>query len=69
MHLWSPVADRELHQWQRKKHCGELAHGEEHIYMAIDEAAVTGAKYINTLVGNVESPEKTFMLHCKQLPD
>ena len=36
--------------------------------MVIDEAEVAGAKYINILVGNVESQEKTFLLHCKQLP-
>ena len=36
--------------------------------MVNDEAEVAGAEYINTLVVNVESPEKTFLLHCKQLP-
>ena len=40
----------------------------KNIFTVIDEAEVAGAKYINTLVGNVESPEKTFLLHCKQLP-
>ena len=40
----------------------------KNIFKVIDEAEVAGAKYINTLVGNVESPEKTFPLHCKQLP-
>ena len=39
----------------------------KNMFMVIDETEVADVKYINTLVGNVESPENTFLLHCKQL--
>ena len=45
----------------------ELAQGEEHID-GNRRSRVAVTKYINTLMVNVESPEKTFLLHCKQLP-
>ena len=35
--------------------------------MAIDEADISGSKYVNTLVGEVEQPETTYLLHCKIL--
>ena len=37
------------------------------IFMVIDEADISGPKYINTLVGDVEQPETTYLLHCKIL--
>ena len=40
----------------------------KNIFVVINEAEVAGTKYINTVVVNVESPEKTFLLHYKQLP-
>ena len=35
--------------------------------MVIDEANISGFKYVNTLVGDVEQPEITYLLHCKIL--
>ena len=35
--------------------------------MVIDETDVSGCKYINTLVGDIEQPETTYLLHCKTL--
>ena len=35
--------------------------------MVIDEADVSGCKYINTLVGDIDQPETTYLLHCKIL--
>ena len=37
------------------------------IFMVIDEANISGSKYVNTLVGVVEQPETTYLLHCKIL--
>ena len=37
------------------------------IFMVIDEADISGSKYVNTLVGDVEQPEITYLLHCKIL--
>ena len=37
------------------------------IFMVIDETDVSGCKYINTLVGDIEQPETTYLLHCKTL--
>ena len=37
------------------------------IFMVIDEADISGSKYVKTLVGDVEQPETTYMLHCKIL--
>ena len=36
-------------------------------YGQIDEADISGSKYINTLVGDMEQPETTSLLHCKTL--
>ena len=33
--------------------------------MVIDEADISRSKYVNTLVGVVEQPETTYLLHCK----
>ena len=35
--------------------------------MVIDEADISGSKYVNILVGDVEQPETTYLLHCKIL--
>ena len=35
--------------------------------MAIDEADISGSKYLNTLVRDMEQPETTYLLHCKIL--
>ena len=35
--------------------------------MVIDEADIPGSKYVNTLVGDIEQPETTYLLHCKIL--
>ena len=35
--------------------------------MVIDEAGISGSEYVNILVGDVEQPETTFLLHCKIL--
>ena len=35
--------------------------------MVIDEAHISGSKYVNTLVGDVEQPETTYLLQCKIL--
>ena len=35
--------------------------------MVIDEADVSGRKYKNTLVGDLDQPEATYLLHCKIL--
>ena len=37
------------------------------IFMVIDESKISGCKYLNTLVGNIEVPETTYLLHCKIL--
>ena len=37
------------------------------IFMVIDESEISGCKYLNTLVGNIEVPETTYLLHCKIL--
>ena len=37
------------------------------IFMVIDEADISGSEYVNTLVGVVEQPETTYLLHCKIL--
>ena len=37
------------------------------IFMVIDEADISGSKYVNTLVGDVEQPETTYLLHCEIL--
>ena len=37
------------------------------IFMIIDKADISGSKYVNTLVGDVEQPETTYLLHCKIL--
>ena len=37
------------------------------IFMVIDEADISWSKYVNTLVGDVEQPEITYLLHCKIL--
>ena len=33
----------------------------------IDEADISESKYVNILVGNIEQPETTYLLHCKIL--
>ena len=35
--------------------------------MVNDEANILVSKYVNTLVGDVEQPETTYLLHCKIL--
>ena len=35
--------------------------------MVIDEADISGSKYVDTLVGDVEQLETTYLLHCKIL--
>ena len=35
--------------------------------MVIDEVDISGSKYVNTLIGNVEQPETTYLLHCNIL--
>ena len=35
--------------------------------MVIDEVDISGFKYVNDLVGDVEQPETTYLLHCKIL--
>ena len=35
--------------------------------MVIDEVNISGSKYVNTRVGDVEQPETTYLLHCKIL--
>ena len=37
------------------------------IFMVTDEADISKSKYVNTLVGDVEQPETTYLLHCKIL--
>ena len=37
------------------------------IFMVIDEADVSGCEYINTLVGDIDQLETTYLLHCKIL--
>ena len=37
------------------------------IFMVINEADISGSKYVNTLVGDIEQPEITYLLHCKIL--
>ena len=37
------------------------------IFMVIDEADISGSKYVNILIGDVEQPETTYLLHCKIL--
>ena len=37
------------------------------IFMVIEEADISGSKYVNTLVRDVEQPETTYLLHCKIL--
>lgn len=37
------------------------------IFMVIDESEISGCKYLNTLVGDIEVPETTYLLHCKIL--
>ena len=37
------------------------------VFMVIDEADISDSKYVNTLVGDVEQPETTYLLHCKIL--
>ena len=37
------------------------------IFMAINEVDISRSKYVNTLVGDVEQPETTYLLHCKIL--
>ena len=37
------------------------------IFMVIDEFEISGCKYLNTLVGDIEVPETTYLLHCKIL--
>ena len=34
------------------------------IFMVIDEADISGSKYVNTLVGDIEQPETTYLLYC-----
>ena len=36
-------------------------------FMVIDESEISGGKYLNTLVGNIEVPETTYLLHSKIL--
>ena len=36
-------------------------------FMVIDEADISGSKYINTLVGDIKQTETTYLLHCKTL--
>ena len=38
------------------------------IFVVIDEADISGSKYVNNLVGNEEQPETTYLLHCN-VPD
>ena len=33
--------------------------------MIINEADISGSKYVDTLVGDTEQPETTYLLHCK----
>ena len=40
---------------------------DKYIFMVIDEADISGCKYLNTLVGDIEKPETTYLLHCKIL--
>ena len=35
--------------------------------MVIDEVDISGSKYLNILIGDVEQPETTYLLHCKIL--
>ena len=37
------------------------------IFMVIDKSEISGCKYLNTLVGDIEVPETTYLLHCKIL--
>ena len=37
------------------------------IFTVIDEADISGCKYVNTLVEVMEQPETTYLLHCKIL--
>ena len=37
------------------------------IFMVIDESEISGCKYLNTLEGDIEVPETTYLLHCKIL--
>ena len=37
------------------------------IFMVIVESEISGCKYLNTLVGNIEVPETTYLMHCKIL--
>ena len=37
------------------------------IFMVIEEADISGSKYVNTLVRDAEQPETTYLLHCKIL--
>ena len=37
------------------------------IFMVTDEADISGSKYVNTLVGDMEQLETTYLLHCKIL--
>ena len=37
------------------------------IFMVIDEADISGSQNVNTLVGDVEQPEITYLLHYKIL--
>ena len=38
------------------------------IFVVIDEADISGPKYVNNLVKNEEQPETTYLLHCN-VPD
>ena len=35
--------------------------------MVIDEADISGCKFVNTLVGDIKQPETSYLLHCKIL--
>ena len=37
------------------------------IFKVIDEADISGCKYVNTLIGDIEQPETSYLLHCKIL--
>ncbi len=37
------------------------------LFMIVDESEVSGAKYMNILVGTLQDPQKTYMLECLPL--
>ena len=37
------------------------------VFLVVDEAEVSGQKYVNILAGLMEEPEKTYLVNCKPL--